>query len=333
MIDFWSAVLGAIGFLILLGGGYWVLLKTTSLGETDDDTESTDDRLTMDVNERHHRVGFRHRVSRQTPMTKAFLASIVVLLIYLMVAMYQVAATGAPTEAVYAEYVELGVFGLICVAGGVWFKAKQDRKAGELQIMYEKDEGNRRETVKFDRSRMIRETDDGTALVPELKGSQVFGLFWRPLLVADDPELRDSDHRLPDDLVLWEIPDDESAVWNERTGEVTIRARDKNTIDNPNRVADYEIVPSQRKSKTEIQRLENDINELESELKSERVQNAILSENLTEIENILTNEEHHSLQRIKEAKEALRDDDREHRYHYDDREPGRSRERPPAQRS
>ncbi|SDL09114.1 hypothetical protein SAMN04515672_0142 [Natronorubrum texcoconense] len=317
-----SAVLGGGAFLLVLLVLYFIALKTTSLGDDEHNTESTEDRLSMDGAERHRRIGFRRRVSRQTPMTKAFLASIIVLLCYLAIAVYQVASTGSPSEAAYTEYVEYGLFGLVCVAGGVWFKAKQNAKAGELQIMLEKGEGNRRQTVNFDRSQ-VRETADGTKLVAELKGHQAFGLFWRPLLVGDDPELRDADHRLPDDLVLYEVPDDESAVWDERTGEVTIRAKAKRTVDNPNRAADYEIVPSDRKSRSEIQDLENEKRELEEELRGEKVQNGILSEKLTEIENILTNEEDAGMRRLREAKDVLEPDRPATPYRQDEREDDR----------
>ncbi|APX00192.1 hypothetical protein CHINAEXTREME_20485 (plasmid) [Halobiforma lacisalsi AJ5] len=325
MIDWQSAVIGGVAFLFGLYVLYRLVLLTTSLGDDEHDTESTGDRLAVDGTERHRRVGFRHRVSRQTPMTKAFLGAVIVLVLYLAIAMYQVAATGAPSEAVYADYVEYAVFGAVCVGGGVWFKAKQNAKAGELQIMLETEKGNQRQTVRFDRSK-VRITEDGTKLLPQLKANPFLGLFWRPLLVADDPELRDSDHRLPDDLVLWEIPyEDDSAVWDERRGEVTVRAKDKNTIDNPNRVADYEIVPSDRKSKSELQALENEKSELEDELRAERIQVSILSEQLAEIENILTNEEDAGMRRLREAKDVLEPDrpSRSREYRHDDREADR----------
>lgn len=332
MVDVQSAALGGVAFLLMLFILYWVILKTTSLGDDDHDTEGTEDRLSMD-NERHRRVGFRYRVSRQTPMTKAFIGSIIVLIVYLAIAIYQFAATGTPNQIVYADYVEQGLFGMICVGGGIWFKAKQDAKAGEIQIMKEQDEGNSRTVIRFDRSG-TRETDDGTTLVPELKDTQVFGLFWRPRLIADDPNRRDADHRLPDDLVMYEVPNDESAVWDQRTGEVTVRAKKVDEVDNPNRPADYEIVPSERKSRSEIDDLENEISELEKELHGEKIEKAILSENLTQIEEILTNEEYDSLERIRKSRDALKEDEPLQQRHYDDRprdrERERGRERPPA---
>ena len=330
MIDFQSAILGGIGFVVVLAVFYWILLKTTSLGDDEHDVESTEDRLTMGDTERHHRVGFRHRVSRQTPMMKAFMASIVVLLVYLAIMIYRVAATGRPTEVMYAGYAEQAIFGAICVGTGVWFKAKQDAKAGEIQIMREKDNGNDRRTVKYNRS-LARDTGDDSKLVPELKEDPFLGLFWRPRLNADDPELRDADGKLPDDLVLWEVPTDESAVWDERTGEVTVRAKDWRVVENPNRAADYEIVPSDRKSQSEIRDLKTENSELEAELRKERVQNGILSESLEEIENILTNEEYDSLQRIKQARESLEEDRPPREYHYDDRaRPDRGRDQSAA---
>jgi hypothetical protein len=307
VVNLQSAVLGAVVFLVVVALLYWLATKLTSLGTDERDSDSTTDRMEMDGAERHHRVGFRGRVSRQTPTMKAFLLAIILLLGYFAVATYQIAQTGTPSEAPYSGVIQLGVAFLLCIIAGIWFKSKQDAKAGELQIMKEQDEGNTRRTVSFDR-RMARPTENGTTLVPELKENQFLGLFWRPLLVADDPELRDADHRLPDDLVLYEVPNDESAVWNTRTDEVTVRAKNIRTVDNPDRSADYEIVPSDRKSKSEIQQLENENAELEEELRSEKVQNGLLSEKLTEIENILTNEEQSSLKRYEEAKEALEDD-------------------------
>lgn len=323
MIELKSALLGGFGFLIGLYIVYRLLLAFTSLGDTEYDEDATNDRLEMDHAERHRRVGFRRRVSRQTPMTKAFIGAVAVLVIYLAIVMYQIAATGSPAEVAYAGYVEYAVFGMVCVAGGVWFKAKQNAKAGELQIMLEQEDGNKRKCVPFDLSKQ-RLTEDGTTLVPELKSGQVFGLFWRPKLVGDDPKRRDADHRLPDDLVMWEIPNDESAVWNDRTGEVTVRAKNIDEVDNPNRVADYEIVPSDRKSRSEIQALENEKRELEDELRSEKIHTAILSEQLSEIEDILTNEEDAGMRKIRQAKEVLEPDEprgRSHRYDETDREP------------
>lgn len=303
MIDWVSALAGGTAFVVALAAFYWLLLKTTSLGDDEYDTEATKDRLEFEGRERHERVGFRHRISRQTPMTKAFLASIILFLSYLTLAVYRVAATGSPGDAPYTGYVEYGIYGLVCVVAGIWFKRRQDRKAGELQIMLERGEGNDRKTIYYDRS-MVRETGDGTKLVPEFK-SQWLGIFWRPQLVGDDPELRDSDHRLPDDLVMWEIPIDESAAWDEVRGEVTVRAKDTSPVKNPNRLADYEIVPSDRKSKRELRDLENENIELEADLKQERIQVAILTEQISEIEAILTNEEDAGLQRIQEAKNVL----------------------------
>ena len=330
MIDWRTALLSAAVFLAALAVLYLITRKTTSLGDVEYDEESTEDRLSMQDAERHRRVGFRHRVSRQTPMTKAFLASVLIFFLYLAVAIYQVARTGSPSEAMYTEYVEYGIFGLVCVGAGVWFKARQDRKAGEIQLMLEQGDGNSRQTIKYDRS-MVRPTGDGTILVPELKGSQVFGLFWRPKLVADDPNLRDADHRLPDDLVMWEVPDDETAVWDDRTGEVTVRSKNKTTVDNPNRSADYEIVPSDRKSRSEIQTLENEKHELEEELRSERIQVSILSEKLNEIEDVLTNEEDAGMRRFRKAKEILEPDRPKHEYRHDDRTADRGRDQAATQ--
>ncbi|USZ73787.1 hypothetical protein [Natronosalvus halobius] len=319
MIDVLSGVAGGLAFLIGLGILYWAILKFTSAGDDPHDTESTDDRLSVGSDPRHRRVGFRGRVSRQTPMTKAVLASVVVLAVYLAVAIYQVAATGRPTEAIYAEYAEWAGFGLVCVTGGVWFKAKQDAKSGEIQITLEREEGNKRRVVRFDRSN-TQLTDDGTTLVPQLKDHQALGLFWRPKLNADDPKRRDADHRLPDDLIFWEVPDDDSAVWDELTGEVSVRASEIREVNNPGRVADYEIVPSERKSKSEIRQLENDKTELEEELKSERVLNAILSEQLSEIEDVLTNEEQAIFQRLEQAKDLFEPEENGHRYDERDRQ-------------
>ncbi|APX98537.1 hypothetical protein [Natronorubrum daqingense] len=328
MVDLQSAAIGGVVFLVLLFGLYFVVMKTTSLGDDERDSEDTEERLEMTNRERHRRVGFRHRVTRQTPMTQAFMGAILVFLVYLGIASYQIAATGRPTEAAYAGYLEQAVFGMVCVGGGVWFKAKQDRKAGELQIMKEQDEGNSRQTITFDR-RLTRETGDGARIVAELKGRQVFGLFWRPRLIADDPKRRDSDYRLPDDIVTYEVPNDDSAVWDEVTGEVTIRAKKVDEVNNPNRPVDYEIVPSERKSKSEIQDLKNDVNELEEELKGEKITNAILSENLSEVEEILTNEEYNALKRVTESREALRQDEPRHQYR-DDRDDSDRRGRPRA---
>lgn len=317
MIDLRSALFGGVAFLVVLYIVYRLLLAFTSLGDTDYDEEGTTDRLEVDNSERHRRVGFRNRVSRQTPTAKAFIAAIAVLVVYLAIVLYQVAATGSPSEIGYAGYIEQATFGSVCVAGGVWFKAKQNAKAGELQVMLEQEDGNKRKTVPFDRSKE-QLTDDGTVLVPELKDNQVFGLFWRPKLVADDPKRRDADHRLPDDLVMWEVPNDESAVWNERVGEVTVRAKKIREVDNPKRVADYEIVPSERKSRSEIQQLENEKRELEEELQSEIIHTAILSEQLSEIEDVLTNEEDAGMRKLRQAKEILDPDEPESKNHRHD---------------
>ncbi|WP_440767510.1 hypothetical protein [Natronorubrum sp. DTA7] len=328
MVDLQSAAIGGVAFLVLLGAFYLVVMKLTSVGDDERDSEETEERLSMADRERHRRAGFRHRVSKQTPMAQAFMGAVLVFLLYLSIALYQVAATGRPSDAVYAGYLEQAVFGMVCVSGGVWFKAKQDKKAGELQIMEEQDEGNSRRVIKFDR-RLARDTGDGATIVPELKSTQVFGLFWRPRLIADDPNRRDADHRLPDDLVTYEIPNDDSAVWNELTGEVTVRAKRVGEVNNPDRPVDYEIIPSERKSKSEIQDLKNQINELEEELNGQKVTNAILSENLSEIEEILTNEEYSALKRVTESREALKEDEPDH-YHYDEhgREPDRRGRRP-----
>ncbi|ELY68936.1 hypothetical protein [Natrinema versiforme] len=323
MVELRSAAIGGVVFLVALYLAYRLLLAFTSLGETEYDEQGTNDRLEMDRSERHRRVGFRHRVSRQTPMVKAFIGAIAVLAVYLAIVFYQVAATGSPSEVAYAGYAEYAVYGMVCVAGGIWFKAKQNGKAGELQVMLEQEDGNKRKTVPFDRSKQ-QLTDDGTTLVAELKAGQVFGLFWRPKLVGDDAKRRDADHRLPDDLVMWEVPNDESAVWDDRSGEVTVRAKNIREVDNPNRVADYEIVPSERKSRSEIQQLENEKRELEDELRSEKIHTAILSEQLSEIEDILTNEEDAGMRKIRQAKDVLEPDrpsNRPRDYDESDREP------------
>ncbi|OLZ39073.1 hypothetical protein A6E15_19100 [Natrinema saccharevitans] len=330
--DLVSAAIGAVVFLLTLFVVYKLAMAVTSLGDDEHDTESTQDRLTMEDRARHRRVGFRRRVGRQTMTMKVFLGAVGILLVYFAIAIYQVAQTGSPAEAAYAGYVQYGVAFLILVGAGVVFKAKQDSKAGEVQIMKEQTGGNSRRTVKFD-LRLAHDTDNDTTLVPQLKSNPFLGLFWRPLLVADDPELRDSDHRLPDDLVFWEVPDDESAVWGDRGEDATVRAKRVRTVHNPDRAADYEIVPSERKSQSEINDLENDINELEAELRAERIQNGILSEKITDIENILTNEEYDSLHRVKQAQDALEDEKDDHQQQYDEQQPasGNGRGQPAPQ--
>jgi hypothetical protein len=109
------------------------------------------------------------------------------------------------------------------------------------------------------------------------------------MLSVDRDDLRDRDHRLPRDRVIFRVEEDGSTSWNEHHERINLRAKDLRPLDEPSTNADLEAVPTDRKSRTEVQRIRDEKEEAERELKHEKRMNAVLSEQLREMEEAFEN--------------------------------------------
>lgn len=307
MIDVRSAVIAAVSVLVVVGVVYWLWNRRTKVNGDSEQRERTEEDLSLESNDRsrRERVGFVGRARVQPTTTLLFFGCIIAFLGVIAVGVYQVAKTGSPQEMAYADQIEYGLSALIFIASGIWFKMRLDSKAGELNITYEGETSNTTETLYYDRSLVQPLFDDAgdrdSLLIPVFKKNRILGLFWSPLLVADEDRVRDVNKNLPDDQVTYEVPLDQSTTWNQESGRINVRAKDTSPITHPNRQATYEFVPSDRKSDAEIQDIQDENEQLRQQLEHERRMNGVHTERLESLEEALENREHGSLDHLSES--------------------------------
>lgn len=312
MIDLASALITAVALLTVLGIGYHIWNRRSKSTADPEQRDKTQEEMRMESSKtrRHERIGFVGRARVQPPTTLLFFGSIVAMLAILGVGVYQVAKTGSPKEMAYAGQIEYAVTALLFIGAGVWFKAKLDRKAGELNITYEGETSNATETIPFDRSLVQPLFDDqgdrDALLIPVFKKRRILGLFWSPQLVADEARARDVDKNIPDDQVTFEVPLDASTTWEQEDGRINVRAKDSSPVTHPERLATFEFVPSDRKSDAEIQDIQDENEQLRQSLRHERRINGGLTEEIESYSEALENRRHESLAHLNESLEVFR---------------------------
>ncbi|WP_247005042.1 hypothetical protein [Halosolutus gelatinilyticus] len=313
MIDVRSAIIAAIAVLAVVGIGYLLWMRRSSLNGDREQIERTQEDLRMESKnaQRPERVGFTTRARVQPTTTLLFFGSVAAFLLVILVGAYQMAKSGSPSEMAYADQIEFAISILIAVAAGVWFKMRLDSKAGELNITYEGETSNASETYYYDRNLVQPLFDDkgdrDALLVPVFKKNRILGLFWSPKLTADDDKARDLDKNLPGDQVTYEVPLDQSSTWDQEEARITVRAKDDSLISNPDRRATYEFVPSDRKSGAEIQTMKDEIEQLRKHLDHERRLNGTHTEMIEAMEEALENRNHGSLEHLDDAKKMFLD--------------------------
>lgn len=317
MIDIQSAVLAAVATVVFLYVCYRIWRWHSSVDEVDDQ-ETTREELKSEAEYRtsRDRISRRDRIRAQPVTTKVFYGSILAFAAVFAVAAYQFAKTGSPQEMAYASQIEYAIQAIILVGAGVVAKNRLDAKGGEINVTYEREAENTSETFYYDPSMTEIVSDDNNdddvgpdevLLVPIYKSRRIFGLFWRPKMVADSERARDVDKNFPGDRVIVEIPLDGSSVWDRAEQTINLRAKKKDSVTDPNRTATFEFVPSERESKSTVQSVREENEQLKQEVKSERKMNAGLTAKLFQFEEAIEELRHDSTAHLEEALEVFED--------------------------
>ncbi|QIO25441.1 hypothetical protein [Haloarcula sp. JP-L23] len=307
MVEWATAALSGVGVLVVLGVLYLVWSRWLSGPDHQQEaTEETQERLQMadDSVSNADRVGLFQRTRAQPTTTKAFYLSLLALFVVLAYAAYTLFQSGTPEEMAYNKQLHQLVFGTVIAVGVVWFVRRQDRKAGELRVTLENDATSVKEIpFDWDMADPAVAANEGkdVVLAPAFKKRRLLGLFWRVALAADDPQTRDLDKAQPEDRALYEVPMDDSAAWDYRNQTVTVRAKDIEACEDPNRVATHTFVPSDRASKGELDDKKQVIAELEQEVEHLEEMDAIKDERIADLQEHLKNREHDSEQEYEKA--------------------------------
>lgn len=311
MVEWVTAALSGVGVLVVLGVLYLVWSRWLSAPDHQREaSEETQEKLQMeDAGVSHaERVGLFQRTRAQPTTTKAFYLSLLALFGVLAYAGYTLFQSGTPEEMAYNRQLQQLVFGAVIAVGVTWFVRRQDRKAGKLRITLENDSTNVKE-IPFDwqmaEPAVAANEGRDVVLAPAFKKRRLLGLFWRVKLVGDDTETRDLDKSQPADRDLWEVPMDDSAAWDYRNQTVTVRAKDTDACEDPNRAATHTIIPSDRASQGELDAKKQEIAELEEENDRLRQMAAIKDERIDNLEEHLRNRDHNSEQEYEKAMENV----------------------------
>ncbi|WP_323677619.1 hypothetical protein [Halorubellus sp. PRR65] len=305
------AQMGLVGLVVILGLvlAFIVGSKWLSKQLSDEDRADTEDRMRDESKSgsTSERVALRDQPKRWPVTTKLFWAAIIGFLAIGAYGTYVYAQTGSPSSIAYATELTAGGYAVVLIAMGVWITRKQDAKSGELTVIYEQENANHQDSYQYEVDRIQKHTyeeagEERTALLlPLLSENRLFGLFWKRLLSHDQHELRDRDHRRPEDRALARVEvDDESVTWDQEANELTVRARSRDTVDNPNKHWDYEFAPSKRRSEAEVSQLQQDKEELRQLVLDLRRRIGILSENMATLETELQNADHFGSERLQE---------------------------------
>lgn len=306
MPDWQSAVLGAIGVIVILGLLYLVWTKWLSPSGVQNEDQETQEQLQLEADDvsRVERVGMFERTRNQPVTTKLFYLAVFVLVGVVFVSVYSLMKSGAPSEMKYATQLQQFTFGTIIATAAIWFKSRQDSKAGRLRVVLENDTTSTLE-IPFDweMAEPAAAENEGkdVVLVPAFQKRRLLGLFWRAKLAADDEKAKRLDKARASDRCLYEVPLDDSATWDYRNQTVTARAKRIEGVRDPARAATHTIVPSDRASRGELRQREEEIAELESQIEALERMDAIRGVELEQLEEKLKNIEHGSEQEFQEA--------------------------------
>jgi len=94
---------------------------------------------------------------------------------------------------------------------------------------------------------------------------------------------------------------DESSTWDYRNQTVTVRAKDTKICEKEDRIATYRLVPSDRASRGELKEKQQEIAELEQEIKQHEQLHGIKDERIDSFVEQLQNRDHDSEQEFERA--------------------------------
>jgi len=201
-------VIAVVIVLLILGA----LDRWNVFGDDRENPESGTDRVKQESRrEGDYSVSLLKKHKTLTLPAKVLVVSLGALVLATGVFAYFSLKNGAPVEVPYANYVEAAGIATVAIAGGVGYRAKKDNERGELEVVYEDQDGSEEgsETVYFDPTESTT-NKDGNLVVYEHFPARILGLFGRRKLVAHDRELR-SERGILSDIVAHEIPTTRSA--------------------------------------------------------------------------------------------------------------------------
>lgn len=312
---FSSIPMAVVGGLVVIVGLFAIygLFAKVNEWRSPDDEQDTKKRLENDARPgtRDYDVGLFTRASSWTFPMKATVAIFIGAFLFVIIQLYRFSKTGTPASSEFAPIVQRGVFALICIVGGIWVWRRQNNKVGEIKALIE-GKDSRPVTYYYDKSKVTPVTDEEGDRVamrfPLFKDRRFLGFFWRPLLSADRDDLRDREHRRPEDRVIFRAETgDGSVIYDEVSEEVHIRAKRIRPVDDANKHADLEAIPSDRKSQTEVNDIMAEKQELEEELRFEQRRNAVYSKQITQLEEWVESLEAQSENRFQDHLEQVKE--------------------------
>ncbi len=197
-------VIAVVIVLLILGA----LDRWNVFGDDRENPESGTDRVKQESRrEGDYSVSLLKKHKTLTLPAKVLAVSLGVLVLATGVFAYFSLKNGAPAEVPYSNYLEAGAIATVAIAGGVAYRGKKDSQRGEIEVVYEDNDGAEEgsETVYYDPSETTT-NKDGNLVVYEHFPARILGLFGRRKLVAHDRELR-AERGILSDIVAHEIPE------------------------------------------------------------------------------------------------------------------------------
>lgn len=196
-------VIAVVIVLLIIGA----LDRWNVFGDDRENEASGTDRVSEEARAQDFSVSWLKKHKTLTLPAKVVAVSVGLIVLSTGVYAYFVLKNGAPVEVPYANAIQAGAIAVVGIFGGVAYRAKKDRDRGRIDIVYEDDAGNEKETdtIWYGRAETTTNTD-GNLVVHEHFPTRILGLFGRRKLVVHDRELR-SGRSVLSDVVAHEIPD------------------------------------------------------------------------------------------------------------------------------
>jgi len=291
-------IIAVVIVLLILGA----LDRWNVFGDDRENPESGTDRVKQESRrEGEYSVSLLKKHKTLTLPAKVLVVSLGALVLATGVFAYFSLKNGAPVEVPYANTLEAAGIAVVAIGGGVAYHGKKERERGELEVVYEDQDGSEEgsETVYYDPTESTT-NKDGNLVVYEHFPARILGLFGRRKLVAHDRELR-AERGILSDIVAHEIPDHavrlEENHWLIRTQERTVT----NGVSN---AADYRYrTPIELPYQTYLQQRER-MEKLESRLETK---DAVLGEAQTQLNELQRRLETQDIRSREEAREEIMD--------------------------
>jgi hypothetical protein len=285
-----DVAVGAGVVITVVGTLIWLAKKGYFEPDTNEQSQEEREELSDSVGGQDFHIPSRRHVGSWSLPYKVFVGSLVLLVVSVGVATYQVMKTGSPVQQYLTREVRYGMVALIGVAGGARLKSWFDSQIGTLAVVYERTgQENVVETINFARQGVRRR--NGVVTLPEVARNRLLGLFWRYRQVGEDRRLRGEDKPL-DDVVTHQVPDHGDELPDGDGWIVTTREDGDEVLSGATSTADVTYSSPNSLSDERATQLREQKRRKEAELRAVQATNAELYKQIKKMRKKIENEEY-----------------------------------------